>query len=536
MDPRAAWEERGSPNGQAGIQNIRKRGFALRIKDGIDETIRAVGLARAQTRSDSPPGEVVEAILKEGKGVPAKGFRLTSIQVQKDQTLKLAARAAHNAAYIAATLEWQLMLRAGKNGKGEDSADGVAARYNASLPDGAWKLSGRMLKDAYRNDHCGIAPGKPGPKHGIPDDVIQIVADYAALKQASGDEQQPRQLAQVAVAFCKGSKYEVLVSTPSQTSYFLRRVREISGISVGLREAVCDRRWQYLTSSNLTVWFGGYTDCLCTHTFLPEICRAFGSDPSAPPFEIHPAKAARMGNGDETHQKLSNEGDPRGPRATVYICPELGRAGKRTFVCGKHASVMHWLMYNGEIGAPHVMLATDAAAAKKGKASVGADVAGIRINPEWTFGVPRVIGKFGHPVELVFEPSFIMNEKGGMEGGGFEQYVRMQIFPAFPNLCLDWEMSADGKEVIRGPVFMQFDAGPDRYSEISLSFRIECYQKGLILFPGLINGTAANQVCDDLFGVYKTAATAVLDEIVAERITANATDPTVKVSPPLPHA
>ena len=112
----------------------------------------------------------------------------------------------------------------------------------------------------------------------------------------------------------------------------------------------------------------------------------------------------------------------------------------------------------------------------------------------------------------------------------------MQIFPAFPNLCLDWEMSADGKEVIRGPVFMQFDAGPDRYSEISLSFRIECYQKGLILFPGLINGTAANQVCDDLFGVYKTAATAVLDEIVAERITANATDPTVKVSPPLPHA
>jgi hypothetical protein len=104
----------------------------------------------------------------------------------------------------------------------------------------------------------------------------------------------------------------------------------------------------------------------------------------------------------------------------------------------------------------------------------------------------------------------------------------MQIYPKYPNIAPEWEFGADG-EVLKGPVFAQFDAGPDRYSEISLRSRIEAYQRGLILFPGLPNGTAANQVCDDLFGVYKTSSSAVLDTIVTEKIRANAADSTVKV-------
>ena len=41
---------------------------------------------------------------------------------------------------------------------------------------------------------------------------------------------------------------------------------------------------------------------------------------------IPAARAARMGNADESHQELSNEGEARGPRATTYNNPELGRA------------------------------------------------------------------------------------------------------------------------------------------------------------------------------------------------------------------
>lgn len=108
---------------------------------------------------------------------------------------------------------------------------------------------------------------------------------------------------------------------------------------------------------------------------------------------IEDRKLYRMGNGDETHQKLSNEGEKSGPRSHVYINPALGRAGKRKVENQKHATVLVWLSYGGEVGAPHVMLATDATAAKKGAIAAGAKEDTIRIRPEWTFGaVPRVYG------------------------------------------------------------------------------------------------------------------------------------------------
>ena len=60
------------------------------------------------------------------KGVPEKGFRLTTLQLQKEKSIAAANRAAFDAAYIAATLEWQQMVREGKCGRGDACADGVA--------------------------------------------------------------------------------------------------------------------------------------------------------------------------------------------------------------------------------------------------------------------------------------------------------------------------------------------------------------------------------------------------------------------------
>ena len=110
-----------------------------------------------------------------------------------------------------------------------------------------------------------MPPTGRGPSHSIPDKLVQAIADFAALKQANGDEQQPRQLARVTKASVVGTAYEGQLASPNQMSYFLKRVRDISYVSVALREAVDDRRWHYLTSSNLTVWFGGYVDELVNH-------------------------------------------------------------------------------------------------------------------------------------------------------------------------------------------------------------------------------------------------------------------------------
>ena len=103
-----------------------------------------------------------------------------------------------------------------------------------------------------------------------------------------------------------------------------------------------------------------------------------------------------MLNCDETHQKLSNEGETSGSRANVYINPKLARAGKRKLVCQKHATVMAWCNYAGEAGAPHLMLATAAEAVKKGRGGKARaediEDSAVRMRPEWAFGVPRVCG------------------------------------------------------------------------------------------------------------------------------------------------
>ena len=122
----------------------------------------------------------------------------------------------------------------------------------------------------------------------------------------------------------------------------------------------------------------------------------------------------------------------------------------------------------------------------------------------------------------------MLNEKGGMSSGGLEQWMENNVLLAYPNLAPKFTFDADGK-VKSGPLFVQLDAGPDRYTECSLAWRAEMWSRGCCLFPGIPNGTAGNQLMDDLFGPYKTTAHAVIDNIVSERLAARAQDPTAKV-------
>ena len=121
--------------------------------------------------------------------------------------------------------------------------------------------------------------------------------------------------------------------------------------------------------------------------------------------------------------------------------------------CLKHASIMAWASHGGEIGGFHLMLASDADSPKKGAA---AEAAPAHMRPEWTFGVPRVKGKWGNPEDIIMEPSFIL--KGGMQGNGLQQWVEQQILPAYPNMAYDWKFDEAGN-VLEGPISMQLDAG-----------------------------------------------------------------------------
>ena len=454
-------------------------------------------------------------------------FRLRPDQVQKEARAQEAMRQAFNQVYADATNAWQELILSGRNGKGENSADGVAARFNALLPDDcARKLSGKILRNRVNEGRAGEAPDAPGPKAAIPVAFVRAVADHAQMCQLDGNEQKPRQLAAAIVASSTGTVYEVALAKTTQRAALLRRVRLEMQLATVTSQVIDDRRWKWLTSTNLTEWFRGYIRTLFEWGFIPAI-----PDDIFEVIIIDERTAARMLNGDESHQKLSNEGATAGPCSKVYINLELGRAGKRKVAYQKHATILVWLSYAGEVGAPHMILATDAQAAKKGAAAADADPASIRMRPDWSFGIPRVKGTFGLPLgspAKVFEPSFIMNEKGGMSGGGLQEFVELQIAPAYPTMAKTWSYNDDG-EVTSGPVFMQLDAGPDRYTDCSLKWRAQMWEAGLCLFPGLPNGTAGNQVCDDLFGTYKGGCNDRIDEILGERLLANKLDPSVKM-------
>jgi len=198
-----------------------------------------------------------------------------------------------------------------------------------------------------------------------------------------------------------------------------------------------------------------------------------------------------MGNSDDKHHKLSNKGAASGPRANVLINPALARCGNRIISSSRHITGWYWVNYDGEVGAPHMIFDSSAVTEEERK-----------ISHAWVMGLPHPKGLFG------FDDVGV--------GGSLEDFCTKQLYAAYRNMSPEWEINYDvpkGCEpiVVKGPVFHQLDGWPDRLGQASLKFRIESKAKGLILFPGLQNGTAANQVMDDLFQV---AMDDVMDDIV----------------------
>ena len=159
MPPKQAWEACGQPNGEAGIQNIRRRGLQERKLKAARQICFNVASERdgkkhsaLEQDSEGPPTDD-----KLGKGKSHKGFRLKPSQLEKVRSQKLSYHFQYDAAYIAATTEWHKLVTSGKAGGKKDgtSAQAIAERYAATLPVGSPKLTARSLYNAYRDGRCG---------------------------------------------------------------------------------------------------------------------------------------------------------------------------------------------------------------------------------------------------------------------------------------------------------------------------------------------------------------------------------------------
>ena len=300
MAPRAAWALCNEPGGERGIQNIRKRGFAVRERHFLVQP----------EEPEVPVATPAQALTSNERRKEV--FRLKSDQVKKMQALEHLRKQKFDEVYAAATKKWAEMVSKGENGKGEDCADAVAARFAAELPEGCTrKLTGRSLKHALQQDRTGRAPARRNRDPAIPAAFVQSISQFAQMKQINGDEMKPRQLVQAAVASVDGTAYQHRLSSQAQKQYLLKRVRKEMELAVATSKVIDNRRWLWLTSTNLKTWFEGYVKSLAEWKFIPGV-----PENAFEVITIVENKLPYLANGDESHQKLSNEGEQAGPSMT----------------------------------------------------------------------------------------------------------------------------------------------------------------------------------------------------------------------------
>ena len=500
---RQAWEACGRPNGEAAIQNIRQR-----------------GKKRAAEQAQLPEGPAPEP---EPEPEPVRERKQRKVYQNARQTEQETARKRkrdddRKDIFKTATLAVAAAKADGSLGKGSCTYTAIAARHQAKLPEGAKAITAGSLRQAGYRHVAGVSPKKSGPPAMLPASLFAAAASYTQLKQVAGQEQKPREVMQAMLAAVDGTSLQGGLASKPQQNRAKRKLRAMDGnLNTQTTVPVDERRHQWLCKSNLAMWYnggagGGYEACLKENGF---------ADASG---EIHPAKRRRMLNMDETHHHMSNAGESKGPRANVLVDRRLGRCGRRKTENPSHVTGMHWANYDGEVGAGMYLFDSSATEAED-----------RRIRPSWIHGLPSTRGFFGFNELTTVSPSVAVTPKGGTVQGTLQQFVETQIYPAYPNISPTWEleehMTDDGPElrVVTGPVFMQVDSGPDRINDSNREFRIEASRRGLIIFPGLPNGTAANQLMDGVFGSFKMESDLEADRIVAERIKAAEEDHSVQV-------
>ena len=226
---------------------------------------------------------------------------------------------------------------------------------------------------------------------------------------------------------------------------------------------------------------------------------------------IPPQKLRRIMNSDETHHRLSNEGDRGGSRATTWVDKSLGRSGRRKVAATQgHVTGLYTCLADGQNGPPFYFFQSDAENSES-----------YKIDARWVVGLPRV--RFEQPdgTIVIIPAGTIVTPKGGMNGESFEKWLNMCVYPLFPDLAPDWEYDEDGN-VVAGPVVLKIDGGPGRLGPASHGWRTRAAARGLYTFPGLQNATSVNQEMDDLYGCFQQTCTDVTAEIVAERVAARA--------------
>ena len=501
MSVQSAWEQSGQPGKtrETGQRNIRSR-----VKRAREEAEVAAPLPKAAKKPVTPAP--LAAVPVPRTNCETAPFRLRTDQIDKKNAAEKLKNRAYVVALKAASVEFEQQQRTGgPNGSKGMSAANVAAKHNEGLPADVKLLKGPRVRDHVAAGRAGLSPPGKGPAPIIPQVVVNSLSSHVSMSQINGNELKPRAIKSIIMALLEGTTLAQYAKSKQQRTKFLKRLRQ-SGLCA-VPKVLCDnRRWMYLTYTNVDRYYDGWKYFLLTEGFGEDETEV-QPDGSTAEITISDFMKRRLSNGDETHQRLSNVGDKSGSRATTYINVHVVRSGSRKVVNQKH--ITSYILVNGwdEVG-PYTAIFDSSCD----------DEADRKLNVGWTAGLPRVICQFGFDEAQTCEPIVLVTPKGGTSEDALEKIVELAIISLYPNLAPYWIKDGDDN-IIGGPICHRLDGGPGRTGQASLPFRMRMAGRGVFLFPsGPANCTAALQECDQAFGLYKSVCDEVTDEIVSERI------------------
>lgn len=355
------------------------------------------------------------------------------------------------------------------------------------------KICPRKIQRYVKKNVTGVSPIRRGPQGNINPLVYKNLCmafeSYLRINQINariGKNSRPKLAIQV-------NKAAGIVSNGNkQSAKLLDRI--LRDTAIDLNASKCnfaeDRRIQWTTKKNLSVWFDNWGNDLVELGFATRDA----SDSVVIPEE----QLKNIVNFDETCLSLDgSEGNRGGRPVVVFYDPRFPQVGKGTSKSALTTTMITGSTAAGEALPPHFQFQTAAQTVER-----------ERIRRDCVAFMLGTKGKFGGDEEKVWPATYGLNEKGGMDTEEFEKYIKNSIIPLFPNA-----RDEPGKRVL-----LKCDSGPGR-----MNIQLLAYLRllGFILYPGVPNTTAVTQETDRNYGKFKSQFRTNLELVVEQRVENN---------------
>jgi hypothetical protein len=246
------------------------------------------------------------------------------------------------------------------------------------------------------------------------------------------------------------------------------------------------RRAEWLTHSKALHWHKGWCKFLVDKGFA--VYKDWtDKDGNIFVIEVHEWAKDRIMNGDETQLKMTNEYEKGGSRSLLLGCISKPPPKTNSLTAPSHTTLMQCVTLAENVLPLHVIVACGTAE------TASVDLLGFE-------GLPKVENAAGDHIDNLISAT----PKGSMDTTRFGHFNEMVVRYYGDTLADKWEFGVDAagkKFVVKGPVVLQVDSGPGRFADCEENLHIRRWtrEKGLYLYAGLPNGTAAMQLMDQLF-------------------------------------